>query len=66
MIISDVENTQLRNYQILGLNWMIKMYENGMNGILADGKQQNYFFVSKHNNNNRNGTWKNFTISLKK
>ena len=26
----------MRNYQIDGLNWMISLYETGINGILAD------------------------------
>lgn len=28
---------QMRPYQIEGLNWMIRLQENGVNGILADG-----------------------------
>jgi SWI/SNF-related matrix-associated actin-dependent regulator of chromatin subfamily A member 5 len=27
---------QMRNYQLEGLNWMIRLQENGVNGILAD------------------------------
>lgn len=27
---------EMRDYQIRGLNWMISLYENGINGILAD------------------------------
>ena len=26
----------MRDYQIEGLNWLIKLYDNGINGILAD------------------------------
>jgi hypothetical protein len=26
----------LREYQVQGLNWMISLFENGINGILAD------------------------------
>ncbi len=26
----------MRNYQLDGLNWLIKLYETGINGILAD------------------------------
>lgn len=26
----------MRNYQLDGLNWMISLYETGINGILAD------------------------------
>jgi SWI/SNF-related matrix-associated actin-dependent regulator of chromatin subfamily A member 5 len=31
-----IKNTELRDYQIEGLNWLIKLYDNGVNGILAD------------------------------
>ena len=31
-----IENGEMRDYQIRGLNWMISLYENGINGILAD------------------------------
>ncbi|KAL1335590.1 hypothetical protein HN51_030075 [Arachis hypogaea] len=27
---------KLRDYQLAGLNWLIRLYENGINGILAD------------------------------
>ncbi|KAF9081333.1 hypothetical protein BGX23_001011, partial [Mortierella sp. AD031] len=33
---SYVKNGTLRDYQIQGLNWMISLYKNGINGILAD------------------------------
>lgn len=26
----------MRDYQLAGLNWLIRLYENGINGILAD------------------------------
>ena len=26
----------MRDYQIQGLNWLISLFENGINGILAD------------------------------
>ena len=29
---------KMREYQLEGLNWMIRLQENGVNGILADGK----------------------------
>ena len=35
-INTDVEGGEMRDYQIRGLNWMISLYENGINGILAD------------------------------
>jgi SNF2 family DNA or RNA helicase len=34
--LSDVKGGEMRDYQIRGLNWMISLYENGINGILAD------------------------------
>ena len=33
---TDITNGQLRDYQIRGLNWMISLYDHGINGILAD------------------------------
>jgi hypothetical protein len=35
-LISDIEGGEMRDYQIQGLNWQINLYENGLNGILAD------------------------------
>lgn len=32
----DVTGGTLRDYQVQGLNWMVSLYENGINGILAD------------------------------
>jgi len=26
----------MKDYQLHGLNWLIKLYDNGINGILAD------------------------------
>lgn len=34
----------MRDYQVRGLNWMISLYENGINGILAGE------FATSHNN----------------
>ena len=31
-----IKGGQMRDYQLLGLNWLISLQENGMNGILAD------------------------------
>lgn len=31
-----IKGGEMRDYQIRGLNWMISLYENGINGILAD------------------------------
>ena len=34
--ITVVQGGQLKDYQIAGLNWLIRLYDNGINGILAD------------------------------
>ena len=31
-----IQNGKLRDYQVRGLNWLVKMHHNGMNCILAD------------------------------
>ncbi|KAF9584134.1 chromatin remodeling complex Adenosinetriphosphatase, partial [Lunasporangiospora selenospora] len=31
-----IKNGTMRDYQIHGLNWMVSLYKNGINGILAD------------------------------
>ena len=31
-----IKNGKMRDYQVRGLNWMISLYEHGINGILAD------------------------------
>ncbi len=36
LFCSDIKNGKMRDYQVRGLNWMISLYENGINGILAD------------------------------
>ncbi|XP_052795307.1 SWI/SNF-related matrix-associated actin-dependent regulator of chromatin subfamily A member 5-like [Mya arenaria] len=33
---SYIKNGEMRDYQVRGLNWMINLYEHGINGILAD------------------------------
>lgn len=33
---SYIKAGEMRDYQVRGLNWMISLYENGINGILAD------------------------------
>lgn len=35
-LLTDVKTGKLRDYQVRGLNWLISLYENGINGILAD------------------------------
>jgi SNF2 family DNA or RNA helicase len=32
----DVKGGEMRQYQIQGLNWMVSLHQNGLNGILAD------------------------------
>lgn len=32
----DIKNTEMRDYQVRGLNWMISLFESNINGILAD------------------------------
>ena len=34
----------MRDYQIRGLNWMISLFENGINGILADEMVQKIIY----------------------
>ena len=36
LVIIDVKGGSMRDYQIQGLNWLISLYQNGINGILAD------------------------------
>ena len=33
---SVIKNGTMREYQVQGLNWLIHLYDNGINGILAD------------------------------
>ena len=33
---SSLSGGKLTNYQLDGLNWLISLYERGLNGILAD------------------------------
>lgn len=33
---SYIKSGQMRDYQISGLNWMISLHENNINGVLAD------------------------------
>ena len=32
----DIKNGEMRDYKLRGLNWLISLFENGINGILAD------------------------------
>jgi SWI/SNF-related matrix-associated actin-dependent regulator of chromatin subfamily A member 5 len=51
---SSIKNGQLRAYQLEGLNWMIRLQDNGINGILADemglGKTLQSISVLAYNN----------------
>ena len=46
----DIKNGEMRDYQLRGLNWLISLFENGINGILADEMVRklltSFFFVS--------------------
>lgn len=33
---SFIQNGEMRDYQVTGLNWMISLYNNNISGILAD------------------------------
>ncbi len=35
-VVPRIQNGKLRDYQVRGLNWLVKMHHNGMNCILAD------------------------------
>lgn len=35
-LFADVKGGQMRDYQVQGLNWMVGLHYNGINGILAD------------------------------
>jgi SNF2 family DNA or RNA helicase len=35
-ILADGTRAQLREYQMVGLQWMVSLYNNKLNGILAD------------------------------
>lgn len=32
----NLKGGKLKHYQLVGLNWMISLYESGLSGILAD------------------------------
>ena len=44
----DVKGGEMRDYQIRGLNWMISLYEHGINGILADEMVRVWFSISDY------------------
>lgn len=46
----DVKGGPLRDYQVRGLNWLISLYENGVNGILADEMVRRWYlkYVLSH------------------
>jgi len=44
----------LRDYQLTSVNWLIGLYESGINGILADEMVRIFFVIYI-------GTWKNYS-----
>jgi SNF2 family DNA or RNA helicase len=40
---------EMRGYQLQGLNWMVSLHHNGLNGILAD-EMVRVSFVSSYSN----------------
>jgi SNF2 family DNA or RNA helicase len=42
-VLKDVLGGKMRDYQIQGLNWLISLHANGINGILAD---EMVFFIN--------------------
>ena len=43
----DVKGT-MRPYQLQGLNWMVSLHHNGLNGILADEMVSNVMFYTSN------------------
>ena len=43
---SCIKFGQMREYQLQGLNWLIHLYDNGINGILADEMVRSHPFCS--------------------
>lgn len=43
----DVKAGKMRDYQVRGLNWLISLYENGINGILADEMVRTFMHMEK-------------------
>jgi SNF2 family DNA or RNA helicase len=39
----SVIHGEMRGYQLQGLNWMVSLHHNGLNGILADEMVHNIF-----------------------
>ncbi|KPL97092.1 Imitation SWI-like protein, partial [Sarcoptes scabiei] len=64
-----VKNGQMRDYQIRGLNWMISLMENGINGILADemglGKTLQTISLLGYMKHYKNGAGPHMVISPK-
>ena len=44
---SPVVKGEMRGYQLQGLNWMVSLHHNGLNGILAD-EMVNYIPFSRY------------------
>ena len=47
---SPVIKGEMRGYQLQGLNWMVSLHHNGLNGILADEMARNlsFLFISNY------------------
>lgn len=67
---STLGHGTMRAYQLEGLNWMIRLQENGVNGILADGKcaiafeRQSQSVASHSQKHGRNGFGENTTVNF--
>lgn len=48
-VLSDVKGGTMRDYQLQGLNWMVALNHNGINGILADEMVRRQGLRSRNN-----------------
>ncbi|KAH9422040.1 SWI/SNF- matrix-associated actin-dependent regulator of chromatin sub A member 5 [Dermatophagoides pteronyssinus] len=64
-----IKNGEMRDYQVRGLNWMISLMENGINGILADemglGKTLQTISLLGYMKHYKNGAGPHMVISPK-
>lgn len=47
-IYTDIKGGTMRPYQLQGLNWMISLHHNGINGILADEMVRKLYIPPSH------------------
>lgn len=40
-----IKNAPMRDYQIAGLNWLVRLHDSGINGILADEMVRSCFLL---------------------